>query len=78
MRAGVWELLYGRSLIGTFYGSYKAKLEIPGLVDKVVKGQIQLDKLISHIIPLDDINKGYDMLKTGESLRAVIDMNKKA
>ncbi|XP_054721086.1 alcohol dehydrogenase class-3 chain L-like [Uloborus diversus] len=73
MRAGVWELLFGRQLVGTFYGSYKAKLGIPDLVDKVVAGQIQLEKLITHRLPLTKINEGFNMLKTGESLRAIID-----
>lgn len=40
---------------------------IPTLVEKVLKGQIQLEKLISHRIPLEKINEGFAMLKTGES-----------
>lgn len=78
MRAGIWELLYGRQLVGTYYGSYKARLAIPDLVEKVVKGKIQLEKLISHRIPLDKINEGFAMLKTGESLRTIIDFDVKA
>lgn len=77
MRAGVWELLFGRQLVGTYYGSLKAKLEIPKLVEKVVSGQIQLDKLISHKMPLDKINEAFKMLTTGESLRAIIDFDLK-
>ncbi|GIY21304.1 alcohol dehydrogenase class-3 [Caerostris darwini] len=73
MKAGIWELIYGRQLVGTFYGSYKARLGIPDLVDKVVSGQIQLEKLISHRLPLDKIEEGFKMLTTGESLRAIID-----
>lgn len=78
MKAGVWELLFGRQLFGTYYGSYKAKLGIPTLVEKVVNGQIQLEKLISHTMPLDKINEAFHMLKTGESLRAIIDFDLKA
>ncbi|KAF8787202.1 Alcohol dehydrogenase class-3 like protein [Argiope bruennichi] len=75
MKAGIWELIYGRQLVGTFYGSYKARLGIPQLVDKVVSGQIQLEKLISHRLPLEKISEGFNMLKTGESLRAIIDLS---
>lgn len=50
-----------------FLLAYKAKLGIPTLVEKVLKGQIQLEKLISHRIPLEKINEGFAMLKTGES-----------
>lgn len=78
VRAGVWELLYGRELIGTYYGSYKAKLGIPELVDQVIAGEIQLEKLISHRLPLDKINEGFEMLKTGKSLRSIIDYDLKA
>ncbi|XP_054721087.1 alcohol dehydrogenase class-3-like [Uloborus diversus] len=77
MKAGIFELVFGRQLCGTYYGSYKAKIEIPSLVEKVVAGQIQLEKLISHRLPLDKINKGFEMLKTGESLRSIIDFNLK-
>lgn len=77
MKAGVWELLFGRQLQGTFYGAYKAKLGVPTLVEKIVSGQIQLDKLISHKLPLQKINEGFAMLKTGESLRTVIDFDLK-
>ncbi|KAG8180015.1 hypothetical protein JTE90_020970 [Oedothorax gibbosus] len=75
MRAGVWELLFGRQLVGTFYGSYKARLDIPQLVDKVIEGQIQLNELITHRMPLEKINEAFNMLKTGESLRAIIDFD---
>jgi len=78
MRAGVWELLYGRQLVGTYYGSYKAKLDIPTLVEKVVKNEIQLDKLVSHRVPLDKINEGFQMLAKGQSLRTIVDFDLKA
>ncbi|GFY52111.1 alcohol dehydrogenase class-3 [Trichonephila inaurata madagascariensis] len=78
MKAGIWELIYGRQLIGTYYGSYKARLDIPQLVEKVVNGQIQLDKLISHRLPLARIADGFNMLHTGESLRTIIDYDLKA
>lgn len=77
MRAGIWELIFGRVLKGTYYGSYKARVSIPSIIDKIVNGQIQLEKLISHVLPLDKINEGFNMLKTGESLRAIIDFDLK-
>lgn len=50
-----------------FLLAYKAKVAIPILVEKILKGQIQLEKLISHRIPFEKINEGFAMLKTGES-----------
>ncbi|GFS62360.1 alcohol dehydrogenase-like 2, partial [Nephila pilipes] len=78
MKAGIWELIYGRTLVGTSYGSYKTRIGIPKLVDKVLSGQIQLEKLITHRLPLDKINEGFKMLTTGESLRSIIDFDLKA
>ncbi|XP_015920153.1 alcohol dehydrogenase class-3 chain L-like isoform X1 [Parasteatoda tepidariorum] len=77
VKAGVLDLLFGRQLMGTFYGSYKAVRDIPQLVDKIVNGNIQVEKLITHRLTLDKINEGFKMLKSGESLRTVIDFNKK-
>ncbi|GFU32617.1 alcohol dehydrogenase class-3 chain H [Nephila pilipes] len=75
MKVGVWELIFGRQLLGTYYGSYKSRLHIPHLVDKA---QIHLENLVSHYIPLERIADGFDMLKTGESLRTVIDFETRA
>lgn len=78
MKAGIWELIFGRKLVGTSYGSYKTRIGIPKLVDKVLSGQIQLEKLITHRLPLEKINEGFKMLTTGESLRSIIDFDLKA
>ncbi|GFU94069.1 alcohol dehydrogenase class-3 [Trichonephila clavipes] len=78
MKAGIWELIYGRKLVGTSYGGYKTRIGIPELVDKVLSGQIQLEKLITHRLPLEKINEGFKMLTTGESLRSIIDFDLKA
>ncbi|XP_071038502.1 alcohol dehydrogenase class-3 chain L-like isoform X2 [Parasteatoda tepidariorum] len=78
IRVGVWELLYGRQILGTMYGSYTAVRDVPYLVEKVLDGKIQLEKLISHRLPLHQINEGFDLMKTGESLRAIIDFDLKA
>ncbi|XP_015916086.1 alcohol dehydrogenase class-3 chain L-like [Parasteatoda tepidariorum] len=77
VNVGVWNLLYGRQLMGTRYGSYKAVRDIPELVEKVVSGKIQLEKLITHRLPLDKINEGFELMKTGESLRSIIDFDLK-
>ncbi|GBM43187.1 Alcohol dehydrogenase class-3 [Araneus ventricosus] len=75
MKAGIWELLFGRVLTGTYYGSYKAKLGIPELVEKILSGQIELEKLISHRIPLNRISEGFQKMKEGEALRVIIDFD---
>ncbi|CAL1277031.1 unnamed protein product [Larinioides sclopetarius] len=75
MKAGIWELLFGRVLTGTYYGSYKAKLGIPELVEKILSGQIELEKLISHRLPLARISEGFQKMKKGEAIRAIVDFD---
>ncbi|XP_015920158.2 alcohol dehydrogenase class-3 [Parasteatoda tepidariorum] len=67
VKAGVIDLLFGRQLCGSWCGSYKAVRDVPDLVEKSMKGDIQLEKLVTHRLPLDKINEAYEMLKTGES-----------
>ncbi|MEP1443835.1 MAG: S-(hydroxymethyl)glutathione dehydrogenase, partial [Hyphomicrobiales bacterium] len=45
----------------------------PKIVDWYMEGKIQIDPLITHRMPLDDINKGFDLMRSGESIRGVVE-----
>ncbi|CAG2102451.1 unnamed protein product, partial [Medioppia subpectinata] len=68
----VAELVKGRYVLGGFFGNYKPRKANQELVDKYMKGTLPIDGLISNTIPLDDINKGFDDLKAGKTIRTVI------
>lgn len=64
----------GRTLKGTFFGCYKSVDSVPKLVDRYVNGEMNFDRLITHSMQLDEINKAFDLLKNGEAVRTVIHM----
>jgi len=50
----------------------KGRTELPGYVDRYMNGTIELDSMVTHTMPLDDINKAFDLMHSGESIRSVI------
>lgn len=70
-------LLTGRTLQGAFLGDYKAPLDFPGLVNEVLAGKIDLGALVSHRLPLEKINDGFDQMRNGKTVRTVLIMEKK-
>ncbi|XP_044131983.1 alcohol dehydrogenase 1-like [Bufo gargarizans] len=67
-------LLTGRTVQGAFLGDYKATEAFPGLVNDVLSGKINLSPLISYRLPLDDVNKGFDLMRNGKTIRTVLEM----
>lgn len=65
-------VLEGRRIMGSYLGNIKTRTELPQLVDWYMEGKLSLDRLVSHRLPLEDINQGFDMLKSGSALRSVI------
>lgn len=65
-------ILEGRRIMGSYLGNIKTRSELPQLVDWYMEGKLSLDRLISHRITLDQINEGFDLLKSGSALRSVI------
>ncbi len=65
----------GQKLTGGFFGSYKPIEGIKSLVSKHLSGKLNLDQFITHRISLDQINKGIELMKNGESIRSVITFN---
>ncbi|KAF5176216.1 Alcohol dehydrogenase-like [Thalictrum thalictroides] len=66
----------GKSIMGSFYGSMKPKSDIPLLLQRYVNKELNLDDFITHEVGLEDINKAFDLLLEGKSIRCVIWMNK--
>ncbi|XP_059300048.1 alcohol dehydrogenase-like 6 [Lycium ferocissimum] len=62
-------LLTGRTLTGSLFGGWKPKSEIPSLVDMYLKKEIEIDDLITHNLPFEDINTAFDLMKNGTCLR---------
>jgi S-(hydroxymethyl)glutathione dehydrogenase/alcohol dehydrogenase len=60
------------TLMGSNYGSSRPDLDFPQLVDHYMQGRIDLDSLVTEVIELEDINRGFDQLKQGVGIRSVI------
>ncbi|KAG4389613.1 hypothetical protein GLYMA_06G122600v4 [Glycine max] len=63
-----------RTLKGTFYGNYKPRTDLPSVVEKYMNGELELEKFITHTVPFSEINKAFDYMLKGESIRCIIRM----
>ncbi|NQZ58877.1 MAG: S-(hydroxymethyl)glutathione dehydrogenase/class III alcohol dehydrogenase [Lentisphaeraceae bacterium] len=67
-----FQLVTGRSWTGSAFGGVKGRTQLPGLVDDFMAGKIEIDKYITHEMGLEDINKAFDLMHAGKSIRSVI------
>jgi len=67
-----FQLVTGRSWRGTAFGGARGRTDVPKIVDWYMDGKIDIDPMITHTMPLEDINKGFDLMHEGESIRAVV------
>jgi S-(hydroxymethyl)glutathione dehydrogenase/alcohol dehydrogenase len=67
-----FQLVTGRVWKGTAFGGSKGRTQVPQIVDWYMDGKIQIDPLITHTMPLGDINKAFDLMHAGESIRSVV------
>jgi S-(hydroxymethyl)glutathione dehydrogenase/alcohol dehydrogenase len=67
-----FQLVTGRSWRGTAFGGARGRTDVPKIVDWYMQGKIEIDPMITHTMPLDDINKGFDLMHSGESIRSVV------
>ena len=67
-----FQLVTGRVWKGTAFGGAKGRTQVPQIVDWYMNGKIQIDPLITHTMPLEDINKAFDLMHSGESIRSVV------
>lgn len=73
---GSHDLLRGRTICGTLFGGLKPKVDIPILVDSYLKRELNLNGFITHELSFEEINKAFDLLVKGETIRCVLWMDK--
>jgi S-(hydroxymethyl)glutathione dehydrogenase / alcohol dehydrogenase len=67
-----FQLVTGRRWIGTAFGGARGRTDVPKIVDWYMDKKINIDDLITHVLPLDQINHAFDLMTKGESIRTVI------
>src|ERR687893_337743 len=67
-----FQLVTGRVWKGTTFGGAKGRTDVPKIVDWYMEGKINIDDLITHKMPLDEINTAFDLMHEGKSIRSVV------
>ena len=67
-----FQLVTGRVWKGTAFGGARGRTDVPKIVDWYMEGKIQIDPMITHSFSLEDINKGFDLMHEGKSIRSVV------
>jgi S-(hydroxymethyl)glutathione dehydrogenase/alcohol dehydrogenase len=67
-----FQLVTGRVWKGTAFGGARGRTDVPKIVDWYMDGKINIDDLITHTLPLEEINKGFDLMHEGKSIRSVV------
>jgi S-(hydroxymethyl)glutathione dehydrogenase/alcohol dehydrogenase len=67
-----FQLVTGRVWRGTAFGGARGRTDVPRIVDWYMDGRIEIDPLITHTMPLADINRAFDLMHSGESIRSVV------
>ncbi len=67
-----FQLVTGRVWKGTAFGGARGRTDVPKIVDWYMDGKIEIDPMITHLLTLDEINKGFDLMHAGESIRSVV------
>jgi S-(hydroxymethyl)glutathione dehydrogenase/alcohol dehydrogenase len=71
-----FQLVTGRVWRGSAFGGVKGRSELPAIVERYMAGEFALNDFITHTMGLDDINKSFDLMHSGESIRTVIHFDK--
>jgi S-(hydroxymethyl)glutathione dehydrogenase/alcohol dehydrogenase len=72
IRTRPFQLVTGRVWKGTAFGGARGRTDLPKIVDWYMDGRINIDDLITHVLPLEKINDGFDLMHRGDSIRAVV------
>jgi S-(hydroxymethyl)glutathione dehydrogenase/alcohol dehydrogenase len=72
IRTRPFQLVTGRVWKGTAFGGARGRTDVPKIVDWYMQGKINIDDLITHTLPLSDINKAFKLMHAGESIRSVV------
>jgi len=68
-----FQLVTGRVWRGTAFGGAKGRTDVPKIVDWYMEGKINIDDLITHKMPLEEINTAFDLMHEGKSIRSVVE-----
>ena len=68
-----FQLVTGRVWRGSAFGGARGRTDVPKIVDMYMEGRVNIDDLITHKLKLEDINKGFDLMHAGESIRSVVE-----
>jgi len=67
-----FQLVTGRTWKGTAFGGARGRTDVPRIVDWYMEGKIEIDPMITHVMPLSEINHAFELMKRGESIRSVV------
>ena len=67
-----FQLVTGRTWMGTAFGGARGRTDVPRIVDWYMDGRINIDSLITHVLPFEQINEGFRLMRRGESIRSVV------
>lgn len=67
-----FQLVTGRNWRGTAFGGARGRTDVPKIVDWYMNGRIEIDPMITHVLSLDEINKGFELMEEGKSIRSVV------
>jgi S-(hydroxymethyl)glutathione dehydrogenase/alcohol dehydrogenase len=67
-----FQLVTGRVWRGSAFGGVKGRSQLPGMVEQYMKGKIKVDEMITHTMGLEDINRAFDLMHEGSSIRSVV------
>lgn len=67
-----FQLVTGRRWLGSAFGGVKGRSQLPAMVEQAMSGEIKLEPFVTHTMPLEDINKAFDLMHEGKSIRSVV------
>jgi len=67
-----FQLVTGRVWRGTAFGGVKGRSELPGYVENYLEGTLKVDEMVTHTMPIDEINHAFHLMHAGESIRSVV------
>jgi len=67
-----FQLVTGRTWMGTAFGGARGRTDVPRIVDWYMDKKINIDDLITHVLPFEQINEGFELMRKGESIRSVV------
>lgn len=67
-----FQLQLGRTVKGSFMGNMQGRSQLPGLLDHYVEGRLNLNDLVTHRLPMAEVNQGFELMKSGQAVRTVV------